>query len=397
MNFLKFIFGLFSPYVLSYERKVDKFFKKIKSSSNSYDIKKKLLELMQKDLVVLDLWLERKFKGYKYLKKSVRRKIYHNRDQFLKNFKIFINNFEIGGKKITDEHLSNLIKEELTEKKLDFPNAKIKEIIFLRKIMFYLQPGALYHYQEGANFGKLLLDPQKMIGDCNQIVTFYIFLFSLKFPIEQLKIKLLPDHVCLHFFGVDIEATNGTFKKYKNYEEILPVTEIISTNLLDILDIQEEVQEISPQTILKSSQLAYAISSLKPLVSKNLETAYRNLGIHALNSKDFKTAIFYFQKVTDQDLLKSTYHNAAVFYYKNKNYKKSKFYAQKKGDPELIKKIEKTLKIKEYQQLSEKIKKVKNINDARNYKSTYRKMLQLAKSFEDQALVEKIEETLKKL
>ena len=51
IKILKWIFGLFSPYVHPFERKVDRFFKSVKSTDSLSSIKTKLLELMQENLI----------------------------------------------------------------------------------------------------------------------------------------------------------------------------------------------------------------------------------------------------------------------------------------------------------------------------------------------------------
>jgi len=267
---IKWFFALFSPYVNNFEKQVDKFFHKIKSTDNIATIKEKLLSLMKSNLIVVNVWMEKKFKGYKYLTKNVRLKMYKDIKAIEKKLEehINLNSFD-----------SSIIQAELSTKEHSLNNAFKEKLIYIYEIMTFLRPGKYYHYISTASFGKLLRDPneKKLEGDCNQIVTLYIYLYSLKYPLEDLKIKLLAKHVCLHFNGIDIEATNGQFAKYKDFEHILPVTEIISTNLLDLTDFRESVQKLTPRILVKSSQLAYAISSLKPLVRKNLNIAYHNL------------------------------------------------------------------------------------------------------------------------
>jgi len=269
-------------------------------------------------------------------------------------------------------------------------------------------------------------------GDCNQIVTFYAYLYSLKYPISDLQIKLLPEHVCLHFRGVDVEATNGEFYKYDKDDQILPITEIISTNLLDLSDFREETQQIDERDMLKSAQLAYAISSLKDLVGKNLQIAYRNLAIAALNSKHFDSAIFYAEKITGEgdlsgrDLLKSVYRNACIYYLESKSFKKARFYADKSTDLSLIREVklregvdyyerkvyDEALRIftelgdekmknacygAQYNDIAHRVTNVKTIADAKRYKNEYRKMLELALKMREEKLAEGVRRTLEQL
>ena len=390
-KFLKWIFGLFSPYATSVEREVDRFFKNIKSTDSISNIRQELLNLMQENLIVVNIWMEKKYKGYTYLSKSVRREMYENSAKIVRLFLAHCGSFAP-----TDTD----VKRMLDEKGLVFPNGGNEMIRYLLQIMMFLHPSEkYYHYIKTASFGKLLRDPEKtkLEGDCNQIVTLYAYLFSLKFPIDELKIKLLPEHVCLHFRGVDIEATNGTFQKYKDSEQILPVTEILSTNLLDIADFREELQVISARDFVKSAQLAYAISSLKPLVAKNLNSAYYNLGVAAMNSNDFETAIFYLSKTDDSGALKIAYRNGAVYYLKQNNFEKASYYAGLSGDSEIIKTVKKNELVYRYNQLAKKVSGVKTLADAKKYKSTYQEMLRFAQQMGDGNLASGVEETLRKI
>ena len=419
LKFLKWFLGLFSPYVHPFERKVDKFFGKINSRTSLSSIRRKLLKLMQKDLVVTNVWLEKKFKGYRYLDKSTRRKMYEDTQAIVSTFNEFCKKHVYSEKQA---------RELMSQKGLTFPNGAVEQTLYLMQIMAFLRPGQFYRYIKTASFGKLLRDPrkQKLEGDCNQIVTLYIYLFSLKFPLDQLQIKLLPEHVCLHFRNVDIEATNGTFQKYSEKDQILPVTEIISTNLLDLSDFRESVQSISPRTMVKSAQLAYAISSLKSLVQKNLDITYHNFGVAAMKSKDFKTAIYYFSLTSDKKELSNAYRNASIYYLKAHDFKKARYYASKVGDRDLEKtikhnegiyyyqadKISKALQIfrslndremekacyaKQYNELAKKVSSVKSLADAKRHRSTYRKMLTLAQKMGDSSLASGVRETLGKI
>jgi hypothetical protein len=419
LKFFKWFFSLFSPYVNSFERKVDKFFRSVKSTDGLSKIKRKLLSLMQEDLVITNVWLEKKFKGYLYLSKSVRRQMYLDKLAIVASFESFCESNPVD---------LSMVKADLSAKGLTFPSGDEKKLEHLAKVMAFLQPGKYYNYIKTASFGKLLRDPRKnkLEGDCNQIVTLYIYLFSLKFPLELLNIKLLPEHVCLHYRGIDIEATNATFQKYIDSKDVLPVSEIISTNLLDLSDFREEVQHISPRVMVKSAQLAYAISSLKPLVSKNLNIAYRNLGVSAMNSNDFKTAVFFLSKAGDSDVLATAYHNAAIYYLKVNNFKKAKYFARQSSDRKLEKSIsynegvyyykrnntakalgifttlgdegmKKACYSKDYNKLQKKVSNVKTLADVKKYKSTYKKMLALAQKMGDSTLTSSLRDTLSKV
>lgn len=419
LQFFKWFFGLFSPYVNRFERKVDKFFKHIKSTDSLASIKKELLELMQENLIIVNVWMEKKYRGYKYLNKKTRKGLYANVEKIVAKFQ---EESSSAGFSLDD------LKALLGEAKLIFPNGDEEKVKYLFQIMNFLRPGKYYNYIRTASFGKLLRDPDqdKLAGDCNQIVTFYAYLFSLKFPLENLQIKLLPEHVCLHFRGIDIEATNGTFQKYEDDTQILPISEIISTNLLDLMDFREEAQEIHSRDLVKSAQLAYAISSLKPLVAKNLNIAYRNLAIEAMRGNDFETAIFYFSKTEDRELLRTAYHNAAIYFMNANNFEKARYFAGKSGDAELEKNIrrnegiyyyqnnrlDKALEVfsylndaemkkavyqKMYNDLVKKVATVRTIADAKRYENVYKKMLDLAGKMGDAALEKSVRDTLSKI
>lgn len=390
LKFLKWFFGLFSPYVNPFERRVDKFFRNIKSTSSLAEVRQELLSLMQQDLIVTNVWLEKKYKGYRYLTKKVRRQMYSDLQAMVRKFQehCATNNFS-----------ETEVRAEVESVGAVFPDGDNDKIAYLKQIMSFLQPEKYYHYIKTASFGKLLRDPDKakLEGDCNQIVTLYIYLFSLKFPIESLNIKLLPEHVCLHFRTIDVECTNATFAKYPEEDQVLPVTEIISTNLLDLADFREEVQAISQRDMVKSAQLAYSISSLKSLVEKNLNIAYRNLAIDAMRVSDFATAIFYFTQANDREGLQNVRHNAAVTYLKQNNFQKALYYANESGETELIKSVKQAEAAYQYNQLVKKVSGVRTVEDAKKNQSTYRKMLELAQKMGDSVLENSVKDTLSKL
>jgi len=419
MKVLKSIFLFFSSYVNFFERKVDRFFVKLTSDSMSFEVEKKLLALMKDDLVIVNVWLEKKFRGYKYLKKSVRRKMYSDTKIIVKRFSEYVDAHPVD--------VDNL-RKRLNNAGHDLPLASEKEFSYIFQIMEYLRPGGVYRYIKTASFGKLLRNPDefKLEGDCNQIVTFYSYLYGLKFPLSDLKIKLLPQHVCLHFRGVDIEATNGTFQKYVENRDVLPITEIISTNLLDLSDFREDAQHISPRVMIKSSQLAFAISSLKSFVAKNLEVAYRNLAISELKHSGFESAVFYAKKSGDSNLLSSIYHSAVVSYLKNHNFKKALYFANANGNERLRKNVkyqegvfyykkgkyekaieifrsindklmEKNCYIAQYNKLLKSVSSLKTVEQMRKKKSVYKKLLSLAQKMGDFSLADGLRKTLASL
>jgi hypothetical protein len=379
---IKGILTIFSRYVHPFEKKADKFFKSVKSGSSRGKTHKRLEVLMQENLVILNLWMEKKYKNYVYLKKGVRRQMYTDVEILKEDFLKYAAGFKPN---------VTTIQGKFKNLGVSFPTNDVDKVTFLAAIMSYLRPGGRYTYEESANFGKLLKNPleQKLIGDCNQIVTLYSFLYSLKYPIRDLNIKLVPGHVCLHFRGIDIEATNGSFKKYTKHDGVLAITELLTTNLLDVVDADARTKQIEPRVMLKRAQLAHLISSKRDLVERNLQIAYRNLGIRLMNEKEFNSALFYVEKTRDPKLLATIYHNGAIHYLKRKNFKRAKYFAKRSGKDNLMQ----ACYMGEYRELSKKVRGIKSLDKARAQKSTYRKMLDLARKGGDakaEASVQKI-------
>ena len=380
MQMLKWLFILFTPYVRPFEWRVDRFFRSVKSGTASTVVQERLQKLMQRNLLVLTLWMEKKYKGYSYLTKWQRNRLYGNAEKLLAKFEQFVKSR--GG--------------TLGDLRVNFHPEDRERLLYISQIMMFLAPGGIYKYIRTTSFGKLLRDPdeQKLEGDCNQIVTLYAYLYSLRYPLEDLKVKLLPEHVCLHFKGVDIEATTGKFAHYDQHQ-ILPITELVSTNLLDLSDFREGAQHIEERVMVKSAQLAYKISSLKSLVATNLRIAYKNLAIAALRVKDFDAAIFYFREAGEGELSKKSKYNAAIWHLKKEHFAKAKRYAI--NDKELLKKIEKLEAAKAYNKLVAKVSGVKELSQARKFRKTYKMMLKLAEKMGDREAVDNIRKTLSKL
>ena len=125
LKFLKWFIGLFSPYANSFERKVDKFFTSVKSTDSISGIQEDLLKLMQKNLIVVNVWMEKKYKGYVYLGKNARRKMYRD---VLEIRKLFDEHCKSQSAKIVN------IKQRLSRSKLTYPqgdqeNAWVQDII----------------------------------------------------------------------------------------------------------------------------------------------------------------------------------------------------------------------------------------------------------------------------
>ena len=176
----------------------------------------------------------------------------------------------------------------------------------------FLHDSKRYEYQESTFLGGMQ-NPQHLIGDCNQIVTLYVYLWSLLFDVSELKIKLPSNHIVLSYKEVDIEATTGVFTK--NYSQIPPldIIELITVNLLDVNDFREKVSQVKPKDTLRISKLAFAISSNSEIVRKNLKIAQDNLGLLYLKKNKFKLAIGMFELSQNKQMIDNSRNMAVEF------------------------------------------------------------------------------------
>lgn len=371
-------FRFFSVYVDPFEKQVDRFLKHVRKRS-----KKDLEALIQQDLVKMTVFLEYKFKGYKKLKKRYRKKLHENAGLIAKDFVFFF-----------DERKEKLAEEQ---KSLDIPSAlkSDEHMTYLLGIMAYLKPGSRLRYQEAATFEKLLRDPtsEMLVGDCNQITTLYIYLYSLRFPVIDLQVKILPEHVCLHYKGVDIETTNATLAEYDSYTFLSDVEEIVAANLLDVSDPSERQFEISPASMLKSAELAFHFSSHRATVEKNLFIAYHNMAIYYANQKSFPKAALFANKSGNTKLQKQITRMEAIDHLKSKRYQKALDKFRKIGDQE----GEKACYQNELTDLFDKTKSLKTVGDYKNHKSTLRRMKELGLKANNQGVVDFVNDILKKL
>jgi hypothetical protein len=410
----------FSRYADRLEKRVDKLLRKV-SLLGVFEAQRKVLELMRENLVVVNLWLEARFKGYKHLSRRRRMQMYRNAEAIATEFLSFAEKMKLDEKRL---------EARLKALGLSMPGGPgdREKMLFLVKIMLFLKPHAdRFEYLEGASFGKLLTDPlkkEKMIGDCNQIVTFYTFLFGWKYDLKDLQIKILPEHVCLHFKGIDIEATSGSLANYKDFLKILPIVELIATNLLDVSDFREKQVKIEPRVFLKAAHLANNLSSERELVSRNLKTAYHNVAIECLKSNDFDNAAFFLEKSgvktsEDQKLLNSIFHNAIIYFVKQHNFRRARYYDSKLSGTDMGKyineqeavylfdkgslnkaralflkagnqKMVKACYAKQYNKIQAKVAGIRDPAAMKNHKADYRKMLELAQKMGDQGLVDNL-------
>lgn len=322
MDLVRRVFYFFSKYTDSRERSVGLFFKSLTEHSNQSHVRQQLYELMQHDIAVINLWSEYSFKGYKYLRKSHRKELY-------KNLELIVADFETYRAKQSSE--SDAVIERI---KLTAPDSKPEhqKALLLQTIMNYFSPTrGVYEYRVSSSFGRLLRNPSSdsLIGDCNQIVTLYIYMYSRYYDVRDLKIRLLPEHVALHYNGVDIEATNGTFANYTNSQgqELLPIEEIVSVNLLDTTDSYLATHEVAAEDFLQASRFAFILSHHRDIVKHNLEAAYGKLINILMSRHNYSQALKFAKASKNIELLSVVGHNGAVYSMQQHHYTAARRYA----------------------------------------------------------------------
>jgi len=320
MNFLKKTYYFFSDYTGPAERRVAKFFSKIRENQEVEEIKPQLLELIQSNVIAINLWSEYKYRQYKYLKKSERKQLYVNVSSIVMDFKNHL---------VSGRQNSQPVLEEIQALSLDgkiFAD-KIDRLMYLKSIMSFLAPeGGRYVYRKSSTFGALLKDPTKepMVGDCNQIVTLYVYLYSLKFDVSELQLRTFPGHVALHFNGVDIEATAGRFMHYKFKDQsLLPIQELISLNLLDTSDEYFKTHKVSAEALLEAARVGYVLSSQRQVVAHNLAVAYNNAVVELMNGGSYQKALDYAKQSGNRKLITTAGHNGALYFMQQEQFTKA--------------------------------------------------------------------------
>lgn len=317
MNNLQKAFYFFSRYTDPVERSVAKFFAGVSESDSPDKLARRLIDLAQNHLAVVNLLTERQYKGYDYLSKSTRRDLYENLEAIKQDFLRFAEN---------DKPDINKLLGDIKSKGVDTSalSTRKPQLLHMASVMNYLSPkNGRYVYRASSSFGRLLRDPQydKLEGDCNQIVTLYIVLFGLKFDVSDLKLTIYPGHVALHYCGIDIEATNATFVRYqKPGQQTAPLHEIVSVNLLDTTDINFSKSAVNPEVFLQAARLAYVVSSNRQLVKKNLEIAYQNTVAHLVSQDNYEQALKYARTSKDHELIESVAQRGAAYLIKHTDF-----------------------------------------------------------------------------
>jgi len=323
MGIVQTLYYQFSQYVDASERRIGLFFKGLSEKKSVVAARSQLLDLMQQDLAAINLWTEYKYKGYNYLRKSTRKKLYLNLELITADFEAFYKTNRIDGAEVV-QHIHTIAPHAHIE---------LERAQLLRALTDYFSlTRGLYDYRESSSFSRLLRNPskEKLIGDCNQIVTLYAHLYAKYFDIHDLKIRLLPNHVALHYSGVDIEATNGTFANYDNAKgaELMPIEELVTVNLLDTTDSYLETHEVAPEDFLQSSRLAYMLSHSREIVSRNLDAAYSTIINVLMSRNNFSQALKFAKQSGDIELLTVVGNNGALYHMDRHEFAAARKFAQ---------------------------------------------------------------------
>lgn len=315
MSFLSRAFYFFTPYTDAREQAVGNFFKSLTEHSDPSTTGTRLDRLLQRDIAVINLWTEYRYKGYKYLSKSERKKLYSNLQLIALDFDRFCQDRMRPAETVVS-HIKQLA-----------PQASVdpQKTVFLQALMDYFSPArGTYEYRKASSFGRLLRNPlhEKLVGDCNQIVTLYIYLYARYYNVRDLQVRTLPGHVALHYGGVDIEATRGTFANYNEREnnKLLPVEEIVSINLLDMTDSYLSTHEIAAEDFLQSARFAFILSHSRDTVTQNLRAGYHMVVRSLMERHNYTKAVEIAKASQDAGLLGTVGHNGAVHEMQRHNY-----------------------------------------------------------------------------
>jgi len=322
MGFIDRAYYFFTPYTDAHERAVATFFKGLTEHSNRSHTQARLRSLLQGDSAVINLWTEYRYKGYHYLQKTRRKQLYANLKLIAADFDHFY------------QHHAPSVEAAVARIQQQAPQVSIDadKAVCVQALMAYFAPQrGTYEYLESSSFGRLLRNPahEKLVGDCNQIVTLYIYLYSRYYDVGDLQVRVLPEHVALHYSGIDIETTNGTYKDYSSIKnsKLLPIEEIVSINLLDTTDAYLATHEIAPEDFLQASRFAFILSHERELVARNLAAAYSNLVGTLMKRSDYKQALGFAKASGDVQLLNIVGRNGAVHEMERHNYAAARRFA----------------------------------------------------------------------
>lgn len=414
------MFYWFSTYLNKKEKQLDKIVGKLKLDGRKNERwKDAIVDFFFENPIETTIWFEYKYKGYSFLKKRRRRQVYETRDLIAEEFLSWIERQKF------DEVLVDTLVPVGSLKRQE--KEKLWKLIMIAKFLT-----GRYVYRESSAFWKLfpkkyVTGTTKLVGDCNQIVTFYVWLFSLIEEEHQiLKIRLLKNHVCLNIFDLDFEATNGNFKNYSEKGQVLDAENIVAVNLLDIHDPVEKRWDVSGVNTAKMTLVASLFDVEGDLVKKNLQITYSNLGIFYLNQKRWAKARNFFEMAEDDEKIRISYINEALFLVELNKYKKALKIARKLGEKEFEDQIGKTYFLylskhkkwrearkvaskmndkelftytyqKEYAELYESLRGVTTVKKARLKKARYQRLLYLAKKLGNKEAEKNIQKILREI
>jgi hypothetical protein len=407
-----------SVYENKVEKRIDRVIERVKLGHKNNKRRRELIDLFLEYPIETTVWLEYKYKGYKFLKKSRRRNLYEVMDEIEADFLEWME-----GRKFDDLEVELVVPERLTrlEEKED-----VWRLMMIGEFM-----KSRFKYRESSAFWKLFPNNYgeegvRIIGDCNQVVTFYIWLYGVIADNDILDIRVLPNHVCLHLHGLDFEATNGGFKDYGKKGYVVGCENIVAVNLLDIHDPIEKRWDVSEVNVAKMQAVADLFEVEEDLVELNLKITYTNMGVFYMNSKRWNKARKFFEMAGDEKRLEMTYVNEAVDLTEQKKYKKAMRVARKGGLEDMESKIRKNYCIKlagaknwkkamvearklgdkemiqyvygkEFEHLYGKVGGVETVKGARKNKTTYKRLLFLAKKLRDKKAEESVRSIIRKI
>jgi len=424
MSIFRTVYYFFSRYTGPDERRVGRFFERVKENHSPHQVEKSLVPLLQRSIAVVNLWTEHRYKGYTYLAKRTRKELYTNLAAIHEDFAAFSSTQHIDIKG-TIAQIASLDVE--TARVRTFPD----QLAHLVCIMRYLSPeSGRYIYRASSSFGRLLQDPTHEIleGDCNQIVTLYLSLYATKFNITDFRLTLLPNHVALNFCGIDIETTTGEFAHYNEKgQHSAPVHEIVSVNLLDTTDTNVAQSMVNPEVFLQSARLAYIVSSDRKLVEGNLAITYQNTVNYLLRGKQYKQALVYAVQSKQYELIEVVSYNGALDAVDSQHFKEARgFAAHSSRKTELARMIDEREAVSLYQaaryqdalklykkvgsrdgirqsyralyvQTQADLKRMHTTDDIKAHAGTIRKMEHYAKASGDKELIEHVRSLTKYL
>lgn len=407
----------FSVYENKVEKRIDKYLSRVKRGTSSGRVQNELKGFLLESPIELILWLEYKYKGYKFLKKKRRAFIYDV-------------SYELETEFLEYRSLEKNIFSDKAEEKMRvlFPvklsKAKLEKMWEMLVISSFLK--SKYTYRESSAFWKLFpLDGGKMIGDCNQIVAVYMWLFGLNFDMDDLKLKHWPGHVCLHLEGFDFEATVGEFKNYSGKGEVIGIENIIPMNLLDIDDPDEKTWDIGKVKFAQMTVLVSKFDFESEVVKHNLQVAYIQVGVLALNNRDWRKAREFFGLAGDDAKVGFAWESEIRWLVDNGKLKAAMRVATKYGNDEFLKYVrekycvsllkrkafekaglvakklgkdwERKCWIDEFNYLRGKVDGVNDLRTMKSNKKKYQRMLSLARKLKDGSLEKSLKGILKQI